>query len=227
MSGAATAQVRKVEDAVLLAAAAEARHMRDLLQRVGLAAYGGNYESVRERLRRLGALEERFQPRARLAVPVADLRAAVEGASSLAAVLRALGLPVTRSAYRQLHRRLLQEGVDASALDGRGWRAGRQDLARRSLEQLMVAGQRADVGNLKRRLLGEGVLDRCCAECGVREWRGRPAPLELDHISGDRRDNRLENLRLLCPHCHAQTPTYRGRNIGRVDLLAAVQCEPA
>jgi predicted HNH restriction endonuclease len=38
-------------------------------------------------------------------------------------------------------------------------------------------------------------------------------------VNGDRRDNRLENLRLLCPNCHAQTPTYLGRNIGRIDLL--------
>ena len=40
-------------------------------------------------------------------------------------------------------------------------------------------------------------------------------PLELDHKNGDRRDNRLENLWLPCPNCHALTPTYRGRNIGR------------
>jgi predicted HNH restriction endonuclease len=46
-------------------------------------------------------------------------------------------------------------------------------------------------------------------------WRGRLAPLHLDHRNGDRTDNRVENLRLLCPNCHAQTDTYCGRNIRR------------
>jgi len=50
---------------------------------------------------------------------------------------------------------------------------------------------------------------------GLSEWQSRPIPLELDPIDGDPRNNRLGNLRLLCPNCHAFTPTYRGRNCTR------------
>jgi len=47
--------------------------------------------------------------------------------------------------------------------------------------------------------------------CGLTEWNNKPISLELDHINGINNDNRLENLRIICPNCHAQTPTYRGR----------------
>jgi len=66
--------------------------------------------------------------------------------------------------------------------------------------------------NLKRRLIKEGLLQTRCAECGIDQWRGVPLSLQLHHINGERHDNRLENLALLCPNCHSQTNTWAGRN---------------
>ena len=65
---------------------------------------------------------------------------------------------------------------------------------------------------LKKRLITEGFKQHKCECCGITEWNGKPAPIELDHINGNHHDNRLENLRILCPNCHAQTDTYRGKN---------------
>jgi 5-methylcytosine-specific restriction endonuclease McrA len=68
---------------------------------------------------------------------------------------------------------------------------------------------------VKRRLLLEGILENVCSECGLREWRGKALAMHIDHINGIRTDHRLENLRMLCPNCHSQTPTYGGRNAKR------------
>ncbi|WP_141759167.1 HNH endonuclease, partial [Corynebacterium sp. HMSC065A05] len=66
---------------------------------------------------------------------------------------------------------------------------------------------------IKRRLRARGYPDRC-ALCGLgTTWNGQPITLQLDHINGRSNDNRIENLRLLCPNCHAQTETFRGYNI--------------
>lgn len=65
--------------------------------------------------------------------------------------------------------------------------------------------------NLAKRLLREGVKSRQCEGCFGTEWMGYPIPIELDHINGNSFDHRLDNLRFLCPNCHAQTLTYRGR----------------
>ena len=64
--------------------------------------------------------------------------------------------------------------------------------------------------HLKHRLLREGYLKNRCEWCGIGpKWRGKPMTLEMDHINGDNKDNRITNLRILCLHCHSQTPTFR------------------
>ena len=67
--------------------------------------------------------------------------------------------------------------------------------------------------NLKARLFADGYKEVKCESCGIEDtWNGKDIVLELDHINGDRKDNSLENLRILCPNCHSQTKTFRGRN---------------
>ncbi len=65
---------------------------------------------------------------------------------------------------------------------------------------------------LKHRMLKEGLIDDVCVVCGITEWFGKKINMELDHIDGDRSNHKLENLRMLCPNCHAQTETYRSKN---------------
>ncbi len=83
------------------------------------------------------------------------------------------------------------------------------------LDKLLVYGRKTSRTHLKKRLLKAGMLEYRCYECGISSWRKLSLALELEHKSGDKRDNRLENLCLLCPNCHSQTPTYGSRNRGR------------
>jgi 5-methylcytosine-specific restriction endonuclease McrA len=85
---------------------------------------------------------------------------------------------------------------------------------------VLVDGQLVSTAPLKARLIREGLKEHRCELCLREAWNGRPIPLELDHINGKRTDNRLANLRILCPNCHAQTDTYRGKNIGSSDPLS-------
>ena len=66
--------------------------------------------------------------------------------------------------------------------------------------------------NIKNRLIRAGILENRCGECGLTEWRGKRLSIQIDHINGIRDDNRLENLRMLCPNCHSQTETFAGYN---------------
>jgi hypothetical protein len=69
--------------------------------------------------------------------------------------------------------------------------------------------------NLRRRLAAEGLKQNRCERCGIEIWRGRSLSMALHHVNGNGNDNRLENLQILCPNCHSQTPNFSGRNARR------------
>lgn len=92
--------------------------------------------------------------------------------------------------------------------------AGARISIQRSFEDILVENSTyRNTSNLKRRLLSSLKLKEECYLCGNQgEWRGKRLVLQLDHINGINNDNRLENLRILCPNCHSQTHTFSGKN---------------
>jgi hypothetical protein len=76
------------------------------------------------------------------------------------------------------------------------------------VEELLVIGPDRNRTHVKLRLFSAGIKENRCDECGLTEWLDEPLNMALHHVNGDGRDNRVENLKLLCPNCHSQTPNF-------------------
>ena len=91
------------------------------------------------------------------------------------------------------------------------------NMYRKTTEILVENSTYLSTNHLKKKLLKEKLLENKCVSCGNNGiWNGKPISLHLDHINGNHTDNRLENLRMLCPNCHSQTDTYCGKNARRI-----------
>lgn len=131
---------------------------------------------------------------------------AVKSATTIIEVLRHFGCPRGEGHYHRLfHETVKDLGLDISHLTG----SHKRDWLKIPLAELLTVGTYRSTNSFKKRLIKEGVLINKCYECGLdAHWNGKQLSLQLDHINGDNTDNRIENLRILCPNCHSQTKTF-------------------
>jgi len=138
---------------------------------------------------------------------------AVKTSTSIRQVLSKLNLKQAGGNYEVAQKRIKTLNLDDSHFTGQAHLRGKtHDYTKKPIEYYLTENSYHQSHKFKKRLIAEGLIQHKCECCGITEWNGKPAPIELDHIDGNRYNNRLENLRLLCPNCHAQTPPYRGRN---------------
>ena len=141
----------------------------------------------------------------------------VKNSTSITEILNSLGFQNKGRNYETLKSRLTFESIDFSHIPlgfnnnlGRKFPEGLKEIP---LSEILVENSNYNRFNLKKRLIKQKLLLEVCSSCGLGNvWNGKAISLQLDHINGISNDNRLENLRILCPNCHSQTDNFAGKS---------------
>jgi 5-methylcytosine-specific restriction endonuclease McrA len=147
-----------------------------------------------------------------------------ESYDSLADIIRHFKLSAAAGNYKTLKRRIIKDGVDISHIKlGSGSNRNRRFERKYTKEYLLEGGEvpSHSVKELKRYLIEYGILKQQCQICGQgNTWNNLPLVLQMDHINGNREDNSIENLRLVCPNCHTQTTTFSGKKTNKKRFIS-------
>lgn len=144
-----------------------------------------------------------------------EIADAVLSSYAFSEVCAVLGWPRGKHYNDLIRQACIRENQSLEHFDATRSTVFRNKHSRMSDEEWFVEGVHRNGARSKERLFSSGLKEQSCESCGLSEWLGSVIPLEIDHVNGVHTDNRVENLCILCPNCHAKTDTYRGKNINR------------
>lgn len=151
-------------------------------------------------------------------IPIETLTKIVAGSYSYSEVLRKIGYRVTGSTNSMIKKFISIHRISTSHFSVRG-RSGVFKTVKINISHRLCEDSTCDRGTIKKYLIKNNIIDYHCSICKIGpEWNKNKLVLILDHINGINNDNRLKNLRFLCPNCNSQTDTFCTRNIKKTNL---------
>lgn len=204
--------MRKWTDEQLIEAVKTSRNYTQVIKKIGLKS--DSVISVRKRTQELQLDTSHFN---NSRFDTKNFPDVVAQSFSIAQVISAFGLDVSGANYSTVKRKIKKLDLSTSHFTGQGHLKGKNHFwnKKEPIESYLTINSSVSRVHLKKRLIKEGYLENKCSICGINTWLEQPLVCHLDHINGVNDDNRLENLRLVCPNCHSQTLTYAGRNIAK------------
>jgi hypothetical protein len=195
-------QLKRLTDAELIRTVSQFKNAKALRQHYGYKSASSYTKYVLPRLNKLGF---KFKDVGRKFTDC-ELKKASINAKSITDVCRYLGVDPTGRTHNHISKRLASIGLKFDTKT----KFGATNPRKRDIQEYLVLdGPPINTSKLKKKLIKEGLIEEKCGECGLDPiWQDKPLVLHLDHIDGNRKNNVINNLRLLCPNCHSQTPTY-------------------
>jgi len=143
-----------------------------------------------------------------------EFKAVVQTSKSKRAAILNLGYSPTGINYTTFDELVKRWNVDCSHFLGQAISKGQKFPTKKDWKEVLVQDSEYRIGKAKNKLIEDGLLKNVCYICNMEPfWQNQSLVLVLDHINGDKKDHRKENLRLLCPNCNSQAPTFAGRNV--------------